>query len=183
MNVINDDLRVLVAEDDAATAALVAEVLEEHGYLVTRAATVQEAAAYLELFHFDLALLDLVLPDGTAEELARTPPPGAGAVLVMTGVVDVDLDGVPVLRKPFELHDLLDGVARAACQGRRKWLAAGRIADAERQAHLAARIQRIDARLERPVGRREQRRKLQRLDELRRQFERLGTEEEDEAQT
>ena len=63
--------RILVAEDDPQVARCVYEGLSAHGYTVFRAPTIAAAKNLLQTHTFDLAILDLTLPDGDGLELAR----------------------------------------------------------------------------------------------------------------
>ncbi len=55
--------RILVAEDDGDTRALIQRVLENQGYTVTAAADGAEALAWLSKAPFDLILSDLEMPN------------------------------------------------------------------------------------------------------------------------
>ena len=60
--------RVLLVEDEAAVADYLGAFLQQEGFEVVRAATLQAARSFIpEQFH--LFLLDLNLPDGTGDEL------------------------------------------------------------------------------------------------------------------
>jgi DNA-binding response OmpR family regulator/serine/threonine protein kinase len=115
--------RVLIAEDDPATAALVVRLLGEDGLSVTRAADGERAADFLRDASFDLLLLDVYLPgrDGFsllqyARELphhARTP------VVMLTAVGDerqvaraFELGADDYVVKPFRPLELKARVRR-----------------------------------------------------------------------
>ena len=65
-------MRLLIVDDDAAVRRLVSNRLEKQGVSVTSAATT--GAALVELRHttFDVAILDLELPDGSGLDLLRS---------------------------------------------------------------------------------------------------------------
>src|SRR5437016_6267568 len=65
-------MRLLIVDDDLAVRRLVSSRLEQQGVSVRSAAT--KAAAFAELQHnvFDVAILDLKLPDGSGLDVLRT---------------------------------------------------------------------------------------------------------------
>ncbi len=71
--------RVLIIEDSASLALGYAAQLEEVGYEVSVAETIAEAEQALAEGTFDVALLDLQLPDGNGLSLLETPPDMRGA--------------------------------------------------------------------------------------------------------
>ena len=115
-------IRVLVVDDYAEVRAIVAKMLTDGGYIVTCAATGEEA---LQIFivnpdAFDVLVTDLQMPPGMwgdeLARLARESSPSLGVVL-MTGdptalanPANLDwLSGV-VLQKPFHPADLFRAV-------------------------------------------------------------------------
>ena len=60
--------RILHVEDDADIARIVSDVVGSFAQ-ITRASGVGDAGRHLEQGAFDLVILDLLLPDGTGEEL------------------------------------------------------------------------------------------------------------------
>jgi DNA-binding response OmpR family regulator len=109
-------LRVLIVEDERKISAYVKRGLEEQGYAVDAAYTGIEALDFADAAHYDLILLDILLPemDGLAvcRELRRrgnrTP------VLMLTArdaiddrVVGLDAGADDYLVKPFALKELL----------------------------------------------------------------------------
>ena len=83
--------RVLVVDDEEALAELVADMLKELGYEVRVAHSVGEAKALIAQREFDVALLDMHLPDGTGEDiLLRLSDEGASTEAIMlTGDRDI----------------------------------------------------------------------------------------------
>ena len=116
--------RVLVVEDDIATREVLVDALKHLGYDVLEASSVADAARVKE---FDIALLDLHLPDGSGLVVLKGwRERGVDApVLVITAdraaeVIDralVSLDAWDYLPKPFDLDALeatvSDALARA----------------------------------------------------------------------
>ena len=64
-------MRILIVEDDAGIASGLAATLKSAGYAVDICDTLACASAALRTEAFDMALLDLGLPDGDGTELIR----------------------------------------------------------------------------------------------------------------
>ncbi|MCW8915698.1 MAG: CHASE domain-containing protein [Magnetovibrio sp.] len=64
----NDKPRILHIEDDPDVARIVSRLAEDVGN-VTSAGSLKEAMKHLEQDHFDLVILDLMLPDGDGESI------------------------------------------------------------------------------------------------------------------
>jgi CheY-like chemotaxis protein len=111
--------QVLVVEDDAAIRDLLRDVLTDEGYIVREAGDGERALSILEEWHPDLVILDLGLPivDGV-EFRRRQATLGLAAevpVIVLSArheVPEAELAAAEVVRKPFDLDDLLETVAR-----------------------------------------------------------------------
>jgi len=119
--------RVLIVDDNAGLAENLAEVLEEAGYAVRQAGTCAAAEAVAQAEGFDVALVDLRLPDGDGTALAprlkeRSPD---GEVVLLTGfatlesaVAAVRAGACAYLVKPCATHELLVTVEQAMRQVR-----------------------------------------------------------------
>jgi DNA-binding response OmpR family regulator len=108
-------MRVLLAEDNARLAALIAEGLTEQGFVLDRFATLGEAEESAALAKYDLLLVDLGMPDGDGVDFIRalrrkgdTTP-----ILVITArnglgdrVGGLDSGADDYLVKPFEMPEL-----------------------------------------------------------------------------
>lgn len=107
---------ILVIDDDIHIGNLLQEALEAEGYQVSRAYSGTEAVLALDRFRPDLALLDLMLPGLSGEEVL---PRLAGVpVIVVSAKADVDSKTALLLggaadyvTKPFILRELLARVA------------------------------------------------------------------------
>jgi excisionase family DNA binding protein len=114
---------VLVVEDDPIISNLVVNTMRAAGHHATAAGSVREALVLLSEIEFDLILLDLLLPDGSALDVVEaavklsTPP----ELLMVTGHPDHELidrihallPDMTVLSKPVRLERLLQLTARA----------------------------------------------------------------------
>jgi len=103
---------VLVVDDQPEVCATVEMALEELGrYRVSCARTGNEALPILDRDRPDLVLLDAIMPGMPALEFALHSTERGIPILVMTGHPDMikrlDLLGLPYLRKPFHLDQLL----------------------------------------------------------------------------
>lgn len=109
-------MHLLLVEDDRLVARGVAAGLRLHGFTVHHAATAEAAAAAMQAASFDVAVLDLGLPDGDGLELlARWRARGRDLpVLVLTArdAVSERVRGLKggaddYLLKPFDLEELV----------------------------------------------------------------------------
>jgi two-component system alkaline phosphatase synthesis response regulator PhoP len=108
--------KLLLVEDEDALAMGLEYNLSEEGYLVKRAANGKEALEYLESDHFDLVILDIMLPyiDGfKIAEKIRTDDPQLPILMLTarTGIQDrvrgLESGADDYLPKPFHLEELL----------------------------------------------------------------------------
>ncbi|HEU4409533.1 MAG TPA: response regulator [Polyangiaceae bacterium] len=85
--------RVLVVDDDADSAELLALFLSKKGYEVTTASLLGDARSMLEQGGFDALLTDVRLPDGVGEELLARPGRGSlRAAFIVSGLCgDADI--------------------------------------------------------------------------------------------
>ena len=107
--------RVLLVEDDARLAAMVADYLGEAGFRATPAATGSEAQRLLAHETFDAVILDLMLPDTDGLDLCRRiRTESAIPLLMLTArgdpldrVVGLELGADDYMPKPFEPRELV----------------------------------------------------------------------------
>jgi len=118
---------VLLLEDDASFGAVVEDELGRRGILVARESTVKGALDRIEDGGFDVALLDLELPDGSGLDVLReiTEAGLATEALVLTGHAQVEtalqamrLGAYDYLSKPPRLEELHVQVVKAAEKAR-----------------------------------------------------------------
>jgi two-component system copper resistance phosphate regulon response regulator CusR len=109
-------MKVLVAEDDPRTAAYLEAGLSQHGFVVDLAVDGEEALAMTREMHYDIMILDVMLPkrDGWSvmSEVRRTD--GNLPVLFLTAkdgianrVHGLELGADDYLVKPFAFSELL----------------------------------------------------------------------------
>jgi two-component system OmpR family response regulator len=110
---------VLVVDDDREIRDLLARFLERHGLRVTAVRDAREARRALPLGHFQMIVLDLMLPGETGLDFARwlrSPASGhAGLGLVMLTamgeetdrIIGLELGADDYVPKPFNPRELL----------------------------------------------------------------------------
>lgn len=106
---------IFVLEDDAAIAVGLTYSLENEGYTVTLAGTVEEALRITEKKVFSLYLLDLTLPDGSGYDVCRAvKAQGDLPVIFLTAyddevnvVMGFELGADDYISKPFRVKELL----------------------------------------------------------------------------
>jgi DNA-binding response OmpR family regulator len=116
--------RILVVDDDAAIREVVRLNLEVEGYDITGAEDVARARAAFAAGRFDMAILDVMLPDGDGFELAQAIREDSDIPIMMLSARDTDVDkavGLGVgaddyITKPFSPIEL---VARVKAHLRR----------------------------------------------------------------
>jgi DNA-binding response OmpR family regulator len=107
--------RLLLIDDDARLAAMVADYLRQSGYAVSHAADGASGMLALAQLSPDLVILDLMLPDADGLDLCRRiKAQSPAAVLMLTAkgdpmdrVVGLEIGADDYLPKPFEPRELL----------------------------------------------------------------------------
>jgi DNA-binding response OmpR family regulator len=120
--VINDK-RILVVDDEPDTVELIHLTLSTAGYQIDSAMSAMEARQKLETEHYDVLLLDVMMPEISGFDLLtqlnqnqiKVPP-----VIFLTArktaedrETGEDLGAVGYLTKPATRGDLLDAIDRA----------------------------------------------------------------------
>jgi CheY-like chemotaxis protein len=116
--------RVLVVDDDPVLRETLEAVLAGEGYEVEAAGNGLEALSVLPGWRPDLIILDLMMPimDGWRFRAEQRQTPSADVpVLVLTSHWDAasagaGIDATEMLRKPFDLDQLLNTIKRVVNQ-------------------------------------------------------------------
>lgn len=110
---------ILFVEDDHSIASGLVYVMEKEGYAVTHCKDVTTALRKAKELHFDLALLDMQLPDGLGKEIGQTMKTCHTPVIYLTIVDDEEEivrsleDGAAdYITKPFRTRELLARIKR-----------------------------------------------------------------------
>ncbi len=111
--------QILFVEDDNGIAAGLVYAMENEGYVVVHCREIAAALIKTKEQHFDLALIDMQLPDGTGREVANVLRRLGTPVIYLTIVDDEDeivrsLEGeaADYITKPFRLRELLVRIKR-----------------------------------------------------------------------
>ena len=111
--------KILLVEDDAIIASGLVYALEQEGYTVVHSKNVSEAKNKITGDNFDLAVLDMQLPDGTGFDVREALKNLNTAVIFLTVVDDegnivraFESGADDYITKPFRLRELLARVKR-----------------------------------------------------------------------
>ncbi len=116
-----ESLRVLLVDDDPHLVEMVASLLSRRGMVVVTTGSGLRASRLLKAEHFDLAVLDLILPDLGGLELAKQAMEDPDTVVVvLSGTTSVE-QALQVMRtgiydyvsKPFTIEQLEHTLLRA----------------------------------------------------------------------
>lgn len=120
--------RVLIVDDDPLIRNAVRDGLEDHGYVVTEAASGAEALTRVTATAPAVVLLDLGLPDRSGLDVLSDLLDSGQSIIVVSGrdseadrVVGLELGADDYITKPFSLREL---VARVGAVSRRRASAA-----------------------------------------------------------
>ena len=113
-NPADDAPHLLIVDDDRRIRALLSRFLLGEGYRVTTAETAREARAKLEGLHFDLLILDVMMPGETGFDLVKSIRRSSTVpVLILTArdaaesrITGLELGADDYVVKPFEAREL-----------------------------------------------------------------------------
>ena len=111
--------RILLLEDDTMIASGILYALESEGYETNHATRIKDARSLIEHYNFDLAIIDMQLPDGTGFDVSEIFKNNATSVIFLTVVGDentivraFDEGAQDYIVKPFRIRELLARVRR-----------------------------------------------------------------------
>lgn len=111
--------RILLVEDDTMIASGILYALETEGYETNHATHIKDARSLIEHYNFDLAIIDMQLPDGTGFDVSEIFKNNATSVIFLTVVDDentivraFDEGAQDYIVKPFRIRELLARVRR-----------------------------------------------------------------------
>ncbi len=111
--------RILLLEDDTMIASGILYALETEGYETNHATRIKDARSLIEHYNFDLAIIDMQLPDGTGFDVSEIFQNTATSVIFLTVVDDentivraFDEGAEDYIVKPFRIRELLARVRR-----------------------------------------------------------------------
>jgi DNA-binding response OmpR family regulator len=113
---VKDEPRLLIVDDDDATATMLRRSLSRHGFKVDAVGSPLQARELAASNAYDAAILDLVMPEQDGAELAgalREKQPGL-PVALLTGYAHSPLlgklqrSGVKVFNKPVAIQEIVD---------------------------------------------------------------------------
>ena len=111
--------RILLLEDDTMIASGILYALETEGYETNHATGIKDAGNLIEQYNFDLAIIDMQLPDGTGFDVSEIFKNNATSVIFLTVVDDentivraFDEGAEDYIVKPFRIRELLARVRR-----------------------------------------------------------------------
>lgn len=116
--------RILLVEDDIMISSGLVYALEQEGYEPVHCKDVSEAYHAIQLSSFDLAILDMQLPDGIGFDISKKLKNTNTAIIFLTVVDDeskivqaFENGAADYVTKPFRLRELLARVKRTLQAG------------------------------------------------------------------
>jgi len=113
-----DNKKILIIDDDTDLSMLIMDMLEDKGYDVTLAGTLDAAYELLEKEQFHLIILDINLPDGTGFELCKELRRVSTVPVIFASartseddkVTGLDMGGDDYIPKPYSLKELMSRI-------------------------------------------------------------------------
>lgn len=112
-------MKILLVEDDTMIASGLMYALEQEGYEPFHCMTASDAVHRIKTELYDLAILDMQLPDGTGFDVSRALKENSTPIIFLTVVDDeskivsaFENGAADYVTKPFRLRELLARVKR-----------------------------------------------------------------------
>jgi len=108
-------MKLLIVEDNQQLVDEISKYLKEHGFVVEISSTLQESKDRVEIYEYDLVILDLGLPDGDGLDLIPQikAKNSETAIIILTAkdALDTKVKGLETgaddyLTKPFHMAEL-----------------------------------------------------------------------------
>ena len=111
----NNSLHILVVDDDDRIRSLLKDYLSENKYIVSTAENAEEAKKKIEIFNFDIIVLDIMMPGQDGYELTKDIKRKINIPIILLtakGEVENRIKGLEIgaddyIGKPFEPKELL----------------------------------------------------------------------------
>ena len=111
----NNKFHVLVVDDDDKIRNLIKQFLNENGFIVSTAANAEEAKSKIDIFNFNLMILDVMMPGQDGYDLTKEIKESKNIPIILLtakGEVEHRIHGLGLgaddyLGKPFEPQELL----------------------------------------------------------------------------
>jgi two-component system phosphate regulon response regulator OmpR len=107
---------ILIVDDDPGVRSLLGQYMRDNGFITTEASDSNEARKAMQMFVFDLIILDVMLPNESGIDFAKSlrEVPSSMAILMLTAMEDaksrilgLEAGADDYLTKPFEPKELL----------------------------------------------------------------------------
>ena len=110
-----NNFHILVVDDDNKIKSLIKQFLEEKGYIVSTASDANEAKVKINIFNFNLLILDVMMPGQDGYELTKEMKQSRDIPIILLtakGEVENRIHGLKLgaddyLGKPFDPKELL----------------------------------------------------------------------------
>lgn len=111
-------MKILFVEDDRVIASGLEYSLRQEGYSILHFTNVADAKKAISENHFDLAILDLSLPDGSGYDICKLIKAKKGLPVIFLTAIDdevnvvmgLDMGADDYITKPFRIRELLSRI-------------------------------------------------------------------------